>query len=280
MIKQQIYNNMKKLFLILTLFLALTVTGSAYAQGLLQTKTGTNAAARNSLAIQSQTDRLTNLKQRADTEIKRRIDALNNLLTKVGTLKKLTPVELAGFQSQIQAQITELNTLKTKIDADTDLTTLKTDVAAIVTNYRIFAFFIVDINLTVTVDKMTSTVADMTIIYGKLQKRSQEAQSKGADVTALNALLTDMNTNLNNAKTTLTTVQSELAGLNVAGYPGNKSILMDSRTKLKTAYSYLKTAHKDAMQIRGGLVDDKSSFKLKSNSNSTASGFPIEANSK
>jgi len=62
---------------------------------------------------------------RAEKEITRRLDFLNQLTTKIGNIKKLSAAQKTDLQSQIQAQIDGLNALQVKIKADTDNTTLR-----------------------------------------------------------------------------------------------------------------------------------------------------------
>jgi len=50
---------------------------------------------------------------------------LNQLITNLNGIKKLSSVEKASLQSQIQTQIDGLNALQTKINGDTDNTTLR-----------------------------------------------------------------------------------------------------------------------------------------------------------
>src|ERR1035437_2225976 len=134
---------MKKISLILSIFLLLILAGNSYAVGLFQTaRTGSPAAARQSLKTQNDANSVQNLKSRADSEITRRISSLTELISKINTLKKLSVTDKSSFVSKLQTEINSLNTLKTKIDADTDLVTLRTDVASIIQSYRVYALFL------------------------------------------------------------------------------------------------------------------------------------------
>lgn len=256
MTSRQIYSNMKKLslFIIIASVLFSAAAFYSYAANFPVFRNryyqATNTAGGG---FQNNTNLLQNLKERADKEIERRIKVLNNLLERLGDIKRLSPSEASSFESQVQSEITDLNVLKTKIDSDTDITTLRTDVRSIIGSYRVFAFFIVDINLTITADRMTRIVDNMTLVYNKLSVRIQKQQKEGKNVTELLSLLSDMNTNLNNAKTTIQGVQTELSGLSVQGYPQNRVTLLDARQKLKTAFSYIKTAFSDGKRIILGL---------------------------
>jgi outer membrane protein TolC len=93
----------------------------------------------------------------------------------------------------------------------------------------------------------------MSQIYSKLQARINQAQAAGDDVTNSNLLLADINAKITDVNTQITAIQTELTSLTAQGYPGNKPTLEDTRTKLKTVGTDLKTAYKDALQIRNDL---------------------------
>src|SRR5665213_27500 len=62
---------------------------------------------------------IANAKQRADEEITRRIDDLNKLSARISAMAKLSASEKTSLQANISTQISALNTLKAKVDADT-----------------------------------------------------------------------------------------------------------------------------------------------------------------
>jgi hypothetical protein len=222
-------------------------TQSAYAQTptTIQTKT---------LKTERQDDRVASLKQKADLEIQRRISSLNVILTKLNLIKRLTTTQKSSFSSQIQAEITNLNSLKTKIDADTDIATLRTDVQSIITAYRVYAFFIPQLHILSTADKLlTTTDTDVTPVITRLGTRIQEAQTKGKDVTALQTALTDMKNKLADVQTQANNAITTVSALTPSGYPGNKTTLESARTMLQTARQDLQTMYQDARTIIAGL---------------------------
>src|SRR6202012_2000296 len=58
---------------------------------------------------------------RGDTEITRRIAALNDLNTRIQAMQKVTDTFKAGISASITNEVSTLTSLKAKIDADTDL---------------------------------------------------------------------------------------------------------------------------------------------------------------
>lgn len=202
----------------------------------------TKAAARQDAVI-------SRLKTRADNEITRRVNALTKLMNRINEIKRLTTDQKASLTSQVQDQINALNTLKTKIDADTDIAILRTDVSAIVKSYRIFALFIPKTYIIVHADRLLDIVDNLTAIQAKLQARGGSP-----------SLLADMTTKLTDAKTQATNAINAVLPLTPDGYPGNKTTLQSARSMLVTARQDIQAAHKDEQQIRQELV--KSGVKV------------------
>lgn len=226
----------------------LAITPAVFAQQ------GANPTAKQA---QNQTNRITRLKTRADREIDRRIAALNNLITKINSNNRISASDKSTYISQIQSQISTLSTLKSKIDADTDLDTLKTDVKSIVDSYRIFALFIPKIHILSSADSMSQAADKLTAIAAKLQTKIQAAQAAGGDVTALQSALSDLQTKVTDAKTQYQNAESTITPLTPDGYPANKSQLDSAITMIKTGAQDLKTARADAVTIINGLKSMK-----------------------
>lgn len=196
---------------------------------------------------------ITRLKTRGDAEIDRRVTALNTLVTKIGAMKRLTDAQTATFTSGIQGQVAILTALKTKIDADTDIAVLRTDVQSIIKSYRIFALYMPQVAIMSHADRMLAIIDEMNQISGKLQKRIDAAKSAGHDITSMVALMTDRANKLSDASTQAENALNAVLPLTPAGYPGNKATLMSARTMLQTGRADLVAAEKDASQVRQTL---------------------------
>jgi hypothetical protein len=225
---------MKKttLFIIGTGLFVAAIATPVYAQ---------TPATRGAVRLEANVSRL---KTRADAEITRRITALNGLITKINAMVRLTSDQKTTFGSGINGQISSLNTLKTKIDADTDIVTLRTDVQSIVTEYRIFVVYLPQVNIMSNADRILALVDEMNAISTKLQTRLG---------TTTNPLMTDRAAKLADATTQANNAISAVVPLTPSGYPGNKTTMISARTMLQTARQDLVTAEKDATQIRQAL---------------------------
>lgn len=219
----------------------------AYAQSpTVSVTAGARTAARDQATI-------TRLKNRADAEITRRLTALNALLTKINAMVRLTSDQKTGFTNGIQGQITSLTNLRTKIDADTDIATLRTDVQSIVQSYRIFALYLPQVEILSHADRALTIIGEMNSISTKLQSRIDAAKSAGNDTTSLQSLMTDRTSKLADASTQAQNAINAVLPLVPSGYPGNKPTLQSARSMLQTARGDMQAAEKDATQVRQGL---------------------------
>ena len=195
---------------------------------------------------------------RSDTAITTRINSLNALATRVAGMKNVTATEQASLSSEIQTQISDLTTLKAKIDADTDVATARTDAKTITDGYRIYALEIPKGYVVASSDRVTTIVGLMNAIQAKLQTRITTAQTAGKDVSALQTAMTDMTAKLADATTQATNAQSGVVSLvpdqgNTTVAASNKAAIEASRADIKTATSDLKDARADIQTIVTGL---------------------------
>ena len=226
----------------LTAMLALT-PGVAFAQSASPTS---SPNPRQSARIAA---RLTVLHARCDNEITMRVNSLTTLNTNVGQLKKLSSSQISQFQSEIQTDITNLNTLKAKCDADTDVTTLISDIKSIFTNYRVYAVFMPQVRLLAAADRILTTADLLTDYQGKLAYRVSQQGSP----SNLVALINDMQSKITDARTQANNVISMVTPLSPSSFPGSNPTLQSARTDVKTGATDLRNAYQDGLQVRQGL---------------------------
>jgi hypothetical protein len=192
------------------------------------------------------------LRTRADAEITRRVNALTALFVKIGAMKRLTSDQKTTFTTGIQSQITSLNTLKTKIESDNDITLLRADVQSIVKGYRIFALYLPQVTIMAHADRILVLVDQMNAVSVKLKTRS-DAVSAGTDTSAVKAVMANFSSKLTDATTQANNAISAVVSLTPDGFPGNKTALQSARGMLQTARQDLTAAEKDMTQIRQAL---------------------------
>ncbi|MDO8523754.1 MAG: hypothetical protein Q7R74_00825 [bacterium] len=197
---------------------------------------------------------ITRAKAKGDQEIDRRIENLNDLLTRVQGMRALADADKTAIQAAISNQVSMLIALKGKIDADTDAATLRTDVQSVTSSYRIYALIIPQIRIIAAADRIVTISNQMHQFSGKLQARIGEAQAAGFDMTAALAALADYNAKVADAGAQAQAAVSEIATLSPdngdqASMTANMNALKDARAKIVAAQKDLRDARKDAETI-------------------------------
>lgn len=198
---------------------------------------------------QRQETTLENLKKRSLSEIDRRLKSLSGIMTKITSLKKLSETQKSTLSTQVQTEITNLTALRAKIEADTDLETLKTDAKSIVSSYRIYALFIPKIHILTGAEATLSAIEKMSSAQAELNSRADAAATAGADTTEIETLLTTMQALITSATTNVNAAITTVTPLTPDGYPANKTGLESARESLKKARENLMEAYKTAKEI-------------------------------
>jgi hypothetical protein len=190
---------------------------------------------------------------RGDKEINRRLKTLNTLSVKITKAKKLSSANKTTLNNEVTTEISDLNDLKKKLDADTDLVTAQTDAQSIFSGYRVYALIVPKVQLVKTADDQQVAESRLTDLAAKLQTRINEAQKKGKDVASLQSAFDSMVTKTAAAQTTSSNVETAVINLQPADYNSNHNVLSGQRDKLKSAQENIKAATADAKTIVNGL---------------------------
>jgi hypothetical protein len=198
--------------------------------------------------------RMANEKDRAANEISSRIDALNKLISRIDGMTKLSDSEKTSLSADLQAEIGNLSSLETSINAETGTTTLKSDIQSITKAYRIYALVLPQGTIAAAADRINTLIASLTTIGTKLQTRISASASTTADVYAA---FTDFNAKLSDASTQTSAAVSEVSALKPDNgdqsiQKSNLAALKDARAKIVAATHDLNDARKDA----GVIVKD------------------------
>lgn len=180
------------------------------------------SSARSERIQQKQENRNELRKEHAIKEIERRMSRLEGLKARITNMRRLTDSQKTALIGQIQAEITNLNTLKTTIEAETDPAKLKEEKRSIVTSYRIYVLFIPKIHIMAYADKILALADEMSSL---------------TDDPAVLAKINDARTQAQAAIDTVYPLTPE-------EYPGNKTKLQAARDMNKNAHKYLKEARK------------------------------------
>lgn len=248
----------------------------AFAQIGAGINTNVNAHVRATLTASTtaETTRAAGAKEKANKEIDRRIASLTALLARIEQMTKVTAELKANIKSTVQAQIDGLVQLNAKIDADTDLATLKADVKMVTDSYRIYVLVMPQVRIAAATDRMITIVNMMNSVGVKLTARVNTAKAAGADTAALDAALTDL-------ASRLTSVQAHAqAGFNLVAPlvpdQGDKTVMASNEAEIKKAQAEIKAgqadlvaARKDIAVVVGGLAKLKTNANANSNASTT-----------
>lgn len=190
-----------------------------------------------------------NLKQRASNEISRRIASLTSVSNRISEMKRLTDAQKSLLIGNIQAEIASLTALNSKIQADTDIETMRADVKSIVTSYRVYLLYLPQTRIIVAANGLLNTADKLGELATKLQSRINEAKGKGEDTSVLETTLADMQAKIADAKTKANNAINKVSSLQPTDYPGNKPSLQSGRSILQEAREDLITARQDGQKI-------------------------------
>lgn len=189
--------------------------------------------------------------KKADSEIEKRIESLNKTLEKISEMKNVSDSEKTSIKSDIQSEITKLEALKSKIDSDTDLATIKKDLSSITSGSRIYALIIPRMNILASVDKVNTIATMLETIATKLESRVNELKASGKDVTAVETALSNISKKIENARSEALTAQTSVSDL--VPDNGNKNKLESNNANLKAARESIKVANQNLNDVRKSM---------------------------
>ena len=237
---------------------------------------GIKAEAKAQVKAKVETARIDQMKSRANQEIDRRIASLEKLKTRIGQMKRISESQKTSLGASVTAQITALQTLKTKIAADATLEALKADTKSITDSYRIYSLIMPQIEVLAAVDRLGTLIDTMTAVGVKLQAQITQAKTAGKDVSRLETALAEYTGKIADAK-----VQAEAAISGVIGLTpdqgdktkarANEQALKDARAKLKAGEQSLKAARQSIENITKAFKAILN-LKVKVEANASATG--------
>lgn len=232
-------------------------------------KTNNNEAKVNSnIKADVKLEASTKAKDKARSEIERRINSLNKMAGKLNSMKRVSDNDKELLHSQISSQISVLNSLDAKIQSDNDGATLKEDIKSITQNYRIFMLVIPQGAIIATSDRVVTTSSMMTTFGNKLETRINQAKEEGYDVAKMEASLNVYTSKVNDANVKakesidlVVNLKPDNGDKTVA--ESNHKILLDARSRTKSAQADLRAARDEAKKI----VKELKSINLEAKTN-------------
>ncbi|HVY72724.1 MAG TPA: hypothetical protein VG984_01575 [Candidatus Paceibacterota bacterium] len=245
-------------------------TGAAADASVNVTTTGASAG----VGVQMSAKAMADAKTRADKELDRRVQALTSLNARVQAMQKVTDTFKTSLATNIDTQISAFQALKTKIDGETDGTTIKADVQSITDSYRVYALVLPQIRIAAAADREVTISFMMQTLGNKLAARIQAASNAGGDVKALTDTLNDFATQISTASTkaqAAVEVSAPLAPDNgdKDTMAKNKAALAEARTDLNASHTALVAGRKDIDTIVKALVKVEAAVRASATASST-----------
>jgi hypothetical protein len=217
------------------------------------------------------------LRTKTTTQIDNRIKAMNELTARINEMKRLSATEKTSLTASIQTSISDMDQLKTKVGAETDIAAIRQDSQSVTKGYRIYMLVLPQGRIEAAADRVLNIVSLMTSFETKLQGRLDQAKTDGNDTSSAVAIMSDMHAKILDANTQAQAAIDLVSGLqpdngDKTTAQANSQALKDARTKIKTAIADLKTARQDA----GKVVKLLAGFKA---SSSGSAGIRTNANS-
>ncbi len=255
-------STLKRLVISITTLTALSAllvapVSAIYGNSFGTSDTTNSSTHQQTTSTESTTDiqRLTNVRQRGENEITRRLNSLNELIARINATTKLTASDKATLIAEVNAQITGLSTIKTTINSDTSFTEAKGDAQKIISNYRVYAFIFPKVQLIVAADRQQVTETKLATLAINLQSTINTATVAKKDTTSLQAQLNDMMAKNTTAQAISSKVETGVLALQPKDYTTDHTILKAYRDQLKTAHTDIMTAAFDAKSIVSALKD-------------------------
>jgi hypothetical protein len=226
-------------------FTRLALTTSVIGLALVPVSTTALQATAAASTSSANSARLQLIISRGNTEINRRLKTLNGLTSTISNAQNVSAADKASLTDGVTTEISSLTALKTKLDADTDVTTAASDAQGIITEYRVYLLVVPQVNLVRTADDQQVVEGKLSTLAGKLQTRVS------AGTSTQQSELADMNSKISAAQSISSSVETNVLGLEPSTYTTGE--LSTYRNQLKTAQSDIQAATADAKSIIASL---------------------------
>jgi hypothetical protein len=199
---------------------------------------------------------LDELKAFGDCEIARRLTTLDTLTKLISDSQFATSEHKSALSSEVGSTRSGLASLKTRIDAETDLAAMKAEVRQIATDFRVYALVAPKVHLVLGADRVAAAEDKFGQIDTRLSDLIAKAEAAGKDVSDARAHLASMNVAVDKAVALAGPIPAAVLPLTPAQFNAGTAgpILTDSRSRLAQARDQLKVAAQEAKACRDALA--------------------------
>ena len=213
-----------------------------------QTDTTANAIVGEFRKAANTAAKILKLKQAGDSYISARSTSLTSLSARLSGITLDSSIK-ATLQSQVDAQVTALADLKTKIGNDADVETLKADVRSVFDIHHIYAVFMPAIQGQITASRLTAAIAKLAGLEPKIESYLTNIKSTGVDTSKGDTAYQDYKNQLTDAKSALASALVKFSGVDLTQLDASRSSISEGRVLLSTVRQDLSKAKIDLETI-------------------------------
>jgi len=190
---------------------------------------------------------LSDIQAKGATATSKRITSLTAAVSKITAAKGITSADRSTVLATLNADLTGMKTLATRIAADTTVAAARADVRSIYTTYRVYAVALPQARIVAGADRLTGTTIP------RLQQVSSKLAPKVSGKADLQAKLDDLNAQLKTASSDTDGLAAAALAVTPADDNANHAAMSGLRDKAKAAAAAVKQAVQDAKAIRQAL---------------------------
>ena len=246
------------LFSLLTLSILLFAPMSAFALP--------NTSASSTAKVSRAQARMDAERIKADEAIIKRIADLETLLTKIGAMKNISSVFTDHLQGMVRTEETNLNSLKSQIDAEASSTILHQEATSITKSFRIYALVIPQARIAAAADRVRTISAMLSAVADKVSARIAATALPNSDT--LQSVLDELRSKINDANSQADKSVAIIVPLRPDD--GDSSMLDANSSTLKQARDYLMIAQQDIKDARKDLGSLIQGIKVSSSTAATS----------
>ncbi len=182
-----------------------------------------------------------------------RITALGKAIPRVTSNKYLSSGDRSQLLATLNGDLAAMQSLQTKIAADTDVATAKADVQSIFTGYRVYAVAIPQSLYAASAGAITDSALPALGAAQKALAAALAGPDKSKDTPAIDAQMADLSAQITTAQNSIAGVSAFALSVTPAQFNANHAVLTATRASVKAAAAAAKAASTDAKAVRAAL---------------------------
>jgi len=193
--------------------------------------------------------RIKNLRKQGEHLVKVRTRILNTGINRLEKAKRISDEDGDDLVADLQTNIEGLNSLKDKINAETDFDVLKSYVKSIFVDYRIFMVVVPRNRGLFAAARLNHVIGKLENVSSKLESLINTYREEGKDTAEAEEYLNTLETDLANAKSDVDQAKSTFSSMTPEKDEEAGSTVKSGIESLKEARTDLKDAAKQAKKI-------------------------------